>query len=1222
MVFLGIYSAIYDYAPQGENELEIQEGDLLYVIEKSADDDWWKAKKKARDGDDEEPMGLIPNNYVEEAKPAHFAKALYDYTRQTDEELSFTEDATLSVYDTSDPDWTLVGLNGEFGFVPSNYIEISDAKASPAPHPAMPSRPQHPEEEAQTLTPSSGGSPDPSPAAALAGIIQRQSSASATAPAIASPRAPRRPQYTPEASDEEPPSPPAPSLPQRPPSQQLPPIRTQHAEALSPISPGVVESPPYNRLARKDSDSALAPARGGYHLYNINEMMSAMGKKKKLPTTLGINIATGTIMISPEKSRDGPQQEWTAEKLTHYSLEGKHVFMELVRPSRSIDFHAGAKDTANEIVSALGEVAGAARAEGLREVLAVGSGNLQKKGQILYDFLAQGEDEVTVGIGDEVIVIDDTKSEEWWMVRRLKNGKEGVVPSSYVEVTGTLPMTSSSTGGINAGLSLVEQSRLEEERLARDAVRSSRARGDSDPRVSEVGPGLKLPKRESSLMRVNDDNNRFSQRSKRESRANGSVPSSSKPKPDATKTRTWTDRSGSFKVEAEFIGLKDGKIHLHKLNGVKIAVPVPKMSLADLEYVERMTGVSLDDDKPLSDARRRSTQPTRANAGASVEPSKGPEYDWFDFFLKCGVGPNLCERYASNFTRDSMDETVLPDISPSVLRTLGLKEGDILRVMKFLDNKYGRLPNRTKRNVSFGGAEVMGNGEEGDDGTGAANGAGGGLFSGPGGALRNNTRKGRPAPAVQTNDVVNAKAFEQKSTGEGSQRPELSDSRATPLTSVPAPKKPTGGFDDDAWNVKPNRQQPAPTTEPAAPAAPSNPPAPPSQPALTGSLQELSLLSTPLQPTVAQPTGPQVTSPPQLTGQPQVPPTQAVPPQMSQQPQVTGANPSFFSQLGPQQSGPGQFQQNAQPQGPQPNFVPQPTGFALPQSPPQQQPPQQMTMPPRQRPQAPPSVPSQGSLMPPPPPPSRPLSAPQNIPQQSGFGPPPIQPQLTGYQNQSAFQPHVAPPGQSLNELNQQRFQPAQVTGFGQQPSGFSQMSNGINPQPTGFGQQPPQSAFGQTQQQQPQPTGFQPQPTGFQAQSFMNPQPTGSPFQSPPPQQPGGFQSMVPQPTGFQPPFASQAPAQQAQPTGSVNNFLPGALQPQRTGPSSFASQTFGQAPPPPVPPIPQQPTIQPLRPQKTGPAPPIRFGVSAEAKRLTPQPTGRRANLSQATPQNPFGF
>jgi hypothetical protein len=244
-------------------------------------------------------------------------------------------------------------------------------------------------------------------------------------------------------------------------------------------------------------------------MYNINEMVSVMGKRKKMPTTLGINIATGVIMISPEKARDGPEQKWTAEKMTHYSIEGKHVFLELVRPSKSVDFHAGAKDTAQEIVSALGELAGAVRAEGLREILNVGTGQVQKKGQVLYDFMAQGDDEVTVAVGDEVIVIDDTKSEEWWQVRRLRNGKEGVVPSSYVEITGTVQATPS-TSGINAGRSTIQQNRLEEERLAKESLKA--ARREEDSRGSEVGPGMRLPERGSSLLSGDNGNNHGQQR--------------------------------------------------------------------------------------------------------------------------------------------------------------------------------------------------------------------------------------------------------------------------------------------------------------------------------------------------------------------------------------------------------------------------------------------------------------------------------------------------------------------------------------------------------------------------------------------------------------------------------------------------------------------------------------------------------------------------------------
>ena len=277
------------------------------------------------------------------------------------------------------------------------------------------------------------------------------------------------------------------------------------------------------------------PPPGGYHLYNINEMVSIMGKQKKMPTVLGINLATGVIMISPEKKRDGPQKEWSAEKLTHYSIEGKHVFMELVKPSRSIDFHAGARDTAEEIVSSLGELAGMARAEGLREVIAAGSGGkAQKKGHMLYEFMAQGDDEVTVAENDDVIILDDQQSEEWWKVRRVKNGKEGVVPSSYVEVTGTVspplpPLPTAS--GRDERRSTVEVNRREEERLAHEALRDAeRQREEEDRRFAEVGPGLKLPNRGSSLMARRDDRATSSQRSKRESRADS--------KSNAAKTST------------------------------------------------------------------------------------------------------------------------------------------------------------------------------------------------------------------------------------------------------------------------------------------------------------------------------------------------------------------------------------------------------------------------------------------------------------------------------------------------------------------------------------------------------------------------------------------------------------------------------------------------------------------------------------------------------------
>lgn len=472
-------------------------------------------------------MKLIADAESLQAVPVSKAKALYDYARQTDEELSFSEDASLDVYDTSDPDWTLVGLNGEYGFAPANYIEASGAAATEPAPPAMPSRPRQPEPEHEVAdeppTPSSIGTPTQSPAVALAGILaQKTGSSSATttrAPISPPPTTlpPRQQQFTPAESDDEAPPP----MPRRPPSEQISPPPMQPAFARPPSPGGVQPSPPFNRaLATQDEDSALR-SPGGFHMYNIHEMIEHNGRNRKMPVTLGVNIAKGMIMIAPEKSRDGPQKEWSAEKLTHYSLEGKHVFMELVRPSRSIDFHAGAKDTAQEIVSALGEIAGAAKAEGLREVLAAGQGgSSQKKGQMLYEFMAQGDDEVTVAAGDEVIVLDDKKSDEWWMVKRLKNGKQGVVPSSYVEITGLISVASPTIGS-----SSVDQNRLEEERMTRQAIKASRR--EEDGRNAEVGPGLGLPQRMSSLLSGGTER-RSSQRSKRDSRAASGQSSSGK----------------------------------------------------------------------------------------------------------------------------------------------------------------------------------------------------------------------------------------------------------------------------------------------------------------------------------------------------------------------------------------------------------------------------------------------------------------------------------------------------------------------------------------------------------------------------------------------------------------------------------------------------------------------------------------------------------------------
>ena len=125
------------------------------------------------------------------------------------------------------------------------------------------------------------------------------------------------------------------------------------------------------------------------------------------------------------------------------------------------------------------------------------------------------------------------------------------------------------------------------------------------------------------------------------------------------KTRIWRDRTGQFKVEAEYLGIQNGKVRLHKMNGVIIAVPLSKMSPEDTEYLQRLekgSGQVEDDDGPLSttrsrqpsgDQRRPSASESRARERATQ--AKKADVDWFEFFLNAGCDVDDCTRYARNF---------------------------------------------------------------------------------------------------------------------------------------------------------------------------------------------------------------------------------------------------------------------------------------------------------------------------------------------------------------------------------------------------------------------------------------------------------------------------------------------------------------------------------------------------------------------------------------------
>ena len=61
MLYLSLlsYRALYDYKTQNDDELELKEGDVIYVMEK-CDDGWFVGTSQRTDD-----FGTFPGNYVE-----------------------------------------------------------------------------------------------------------------------------------------------------------------------------------------------------------------------------------------------------------------------------------------------------------------------------------------------------------------------------------------------------------------------------------------------------------------------------------------------------------------------------------------------------------------------------------------------------------------------------------------------------------------------------------------------------------------------------------------------------------------------------------------------------------------------------------------------------------------------------------------------------------------------------------------------------------------------------------------------------------------------------------------------------------------------------------------------------------------------------------------------------------------------------------------------------
>ena len=145
---LMIATALYKYAPQRDDEIELCRGDQVMVLEMEHDG-WCRGECNGK-------TGWFPFNYISKAdqvdssSASEYAtpediiekpiickvRALYPYTSQMREELSFEKDIILEIVDKpkDDPDWWQARKStGEIGLVPRNYVEEIVSSVTPGP---------------------------------------------------------------------------------------------------------------------------------------------------------------------------------------------------------------------------------------------------------------------------------------------------------------------------------------------------------------------------------------------------------------------------------------------------------------------------------------------------------------------------------------------------------------------------------------------------------------------------------------------------------------------------------------------------------------------------------------------------------------------------------------------------------------------------------------------------------------------------------------------------------------------------------------------------------------------------------------------------------------------------------------------------------------------------------------------------------------------------------
>ncbi|KAJ3194292.1 cytoskeletal protein binding protein [Irineochytrium annulatum] len=731
-----VAKAVYDYDAQTSEELTLKEGTVLLVTDDS-DPDWWTCTIRVTDTFQEAQEGLAPVTYIEEMQPLIVAVALYDYEARTEEEISFSEGAQVLIYENDDPDWWFARIDNEVGLIPATYVSV-DGEASAG---------DYAEDEGQAHE-------APIDAAEEAAIQKQKlmGTLGMLGPGLKIEKGPKT-----ERAPHDLKLIPATEVNKKSKKNNrkvLLGVSDEYTVYMCDESEAVLEKWDFKELSKfSDKKGKKLFLEFGADVREFDgekddiEKFLKRCEEIKVRSTVSGPIITGALpnvgpppgslsgatlpsfapppvmpspasqggpVITPSPAALGMKPPKIAKALYDYDattdeeltmreddnlmvLDDTDADWWKVRLVKKGGGEGLVPATYVELQQPGGDTNGHHADNEEREVevdhAKVEAENRRKK---LEEDMRKQEARERARVEQER---EDERREEQKRQQRERERREAEQESGRRERERR------------------ESERRDAERRAEDMRKARLTIEDERAPAIPSRPNNAAPPA-SSVARLNNARPPSGEIGIPSAvpRARADKPSTPRPKsddmkgskqplekPNEAKVRLWTDRSGTFKVEAEYLNIVDGKVHLHKTNGVKIAVPLEKLSVQDTEFLRRVPGnenIITSSSAPPGRPRPGASAATLASAAsASISVPSSSTYvyngfDWRDWLLKAGVSTGDALQYAQKFVTEKMDRTVLEDIDREVLRRLGISEGDIIRIRKYASTQV----------ASFGGA--------------------------------------------------------------------------------------------------------------------------------------------------------------------------------------------------------------------------------------------------------------------------------------------------------------------------------------------------------------------------------------------------------------------------------------------------------------------------------------------------------------------------------------